>query len=205
MAYKPNQREYRDFSAAGFASAEPQEGGEQSYIVEGYATTFDDAYELMPGMFEVIDRHALDGADMSDVIGQYNHDGMVLARQSNGTLAIMPDDHGLYCRMDLGGTAQGRDLHEAIKNGLVTQMSWGFTIADDGWDYDPATRTSTITKVAKVYDVSAVSIPANDGTEIKARSYLDGVIEAERQELAQREKDMDRRKRIALLMEVTTD
>lgn len=202
MAYKPHQREYRSFGAASFTEqAQQQEDG--SYIVEGYATTFDDSYELYPGVYEVIDRNALSEADMSDVIAQYNHDGMVLARMSNGTLAVMADDHGIFCRMDLGGTQQGRDLHEAIKNGLVTQMSWGFAVAEGGWEYDPDTRTSTITKVAKVYDVSAVSIPANDGTEIKARSYLDGVIEAEHEEFVQREKDMDRRKRIALLMEVT--
>lgn len=202
MAYRPDKREYRSFAADGFASA-AQDGDEKSYIVEGYATTFDDPYELYPGYFEVIDRNALRDADMSDVIAQYNHDGMVLARMSNNTLAVMEDDHGIFCRMDLGGTQQGRDLHEAIKNGLVTQMSWGFSVAEDGWEYDPETRTSTITKVAKVYDVSAVSIPANDGTEIKARSYLDGVIEAEHRESVQREKDMDRRKRIALLMDVT--
>lgn len=199
MAYKPDQREYRDFDVTSLAATKTDD---ESYIVEGYATTFDDPYELYKGMYEVIDRHALDGADMSDVIGQYNHDGMVLARQSNNTLAIMADDHGLHCRMDLSGTQQGRDLHEAISNGLVTKMSWGFSIADDGWEYDPETRTSTVTKVAKVYDVSAVSIPANAGTEINARSYLDGVIEAELRESQQREHDMDRRRRIALLMDV---
>lgn len=202
MAYRPDRREYRSFNAGNFSAAEAPEE-EQSYIVEGYATTFNDPYELAHGMFEVIDRNALAAADMSDVIVQYNHAGMVLARMSNGSLQLVPDDHGILCRMDLSGTRQGRDLYEAIKNGLVTQMSWGFTVADDGWEYDRNTRTSTVTKVAKVYDVSAVSIPANAGAEIKARSYLDGVIEAERQELSQREKDMDRRKRIALLMQVT--
>lgn len=202
MAYRPDRREYRSFNAGNFSSVEAPED-EQSYIVEGYATTFNDPYELAPGLFEVIDRNALAEADMSDVIVQYDHTGMVLARKNNGSLQLVPDDHGILCRIDLSGTRQGRDLHEAIKNGLVTQMSWGFTVADDGWEYDRLTRTSTVTKVAKVYDVSAVSIPANAGTEIKARSYLDGVIEAERQELSQREKDMDRRKRIALFMQVT--
>lgn len=60
-------------------------------------------------------------------------------------------------------------------------MSWAFTVADE--EYDRKTKTRTITRIKKIYDVSAVSIPANDGTEISARSFLDGVIEREKQEL----------------------
>ena len=60
-------------------------------------------------------------------------------------------------------------------------MSWAFTV--DAWEYDKTNRTQTIKKVKKVYDVSAVSIPANQDTEINARSWVDGVIEAEKQEL----------------------
>ena len=81
-------------------------------------------------------------------------------------------------------------------------MFWlfGFIIAEDGWEWDADTRTSTITKISKVFDVSAVSIPANGGTEIHARSYLDGVIEAEHQELVLR--DRDRRRRAAAALEL---
>ena len=189
-------REYRSIEMRNFSVSDD----EGSYIVEGYATTFDDPYVMYKDMKECIKRTALDGADMSDVIFQYNHTGMVFARNRNNTLSLMCDDHGLYVRADLKGTEGGRDLHEAIKNGLVDRMSWGFTVAEDGWEYDPETKTSYITKVEKVYDVSAVSIPANDGTEIKARSYFDGVIEAEQQEMLQREKDVDRRRRLAISM-----
>lgn len=200
MPFKPNQREYRSFQM----SAAPSDAdNEQSYIVEGYATTFDDPYELYDEYFEVIDRNALSDADMSDVIFQLNHQGQPMARNRNNTLSLMCDNHGILVRADLGGSQAGRELYETIKSGLIDRMSWGFTIADGGWKYDEATHTSTITKVAKVFDVSAVSRPANEGAEIKARSYLDGVIEAERQELSQREKDMGERERMALLMEVT--
>ena len=177
-------RQYRTFGTDAFKTSE-EEG---SYIVEGYATTFDDPYDMGFGYSEVIDRHALDGADTSDVIFQYDHSGMVMARNRNGSLSFMPDDHGLYVRADLGGTREGRDLYEAIKAGLVDRMSWAFMVADDGWEYDRETKTSTVTRVSKVYDVSAVSIPANGGTEIKARSYLDGVIESERMEDSLRRK-----------------
>ena len=189
-------REYRSFNMA-LTAVDPIEGEDEgSLIVEGYATTFDDPYELYPGYYEVIDRHALEGADMSDVIMQLNHEGAPLARQRNGSLAIMCDDHGLFMRANLNGCKTSEEVHRQIKSGLIDRMSWGFIIAEDGYEYDSETRTSTITKVSKVFDVSAVSRPANEGTEIHARSYFDGVIEAERQELAQRvEKDeRDRRK-----------
>lgn len=183
-------REYRSFAL-------PEQDPE-GFVVEGYATTFGDAYDMGGGHYERIDPHALDGADMSDVIFQLNHEGIVMARRRNGTLSVEVDPHGLRVRADLSGCQQGRDLKEAISNGLVDRMSWGFVVADGGWEYDRATRTSTITKVSKVFDVSAVSIPANQGTEIHARSYLDGEIEAERQELAQRKRE---RERIAAFLE----
>ena len=191
-------REYRSIQITNFSTSDEEE----SYIVEGYATTFDDPYEIYDGMFESIDRNALDGADMTDVIFQYDHPGAVLARQRNNTLSVVPDEHGLHVRADLKGSRAGRELHEAIKNGLVDRMSWGFTVAEDGWSYDRDTRTSHITRISKVFDVSAVSIPANDGTEIKARSYFDGVIEAEAQELRKCEQQTDERDRLSLVARI---
>lgn len=165
-------REYRSADIARFSASD------DGYVVEGYATTFGEPYEMGNGAFEVIDPHAMDGADMSDVIFQVNHQGTPLARQRNGSLSIDIDAHGMHVVADLGGSEDGRRLHEAIRNGLVDRMSWGFEVADNGWEYDHATRTSTVARVRKVFDVSAVSIPANEGTEIHARSYLDGAIEA---------------------------
>lgn len=188
-----DSRQYRSF--------ELSEGEADGCVVEGYATTFGDAYDMGFGYYERIDPHALDGADMSDVIFQLNHEGIVMARQSNGTLEIEADQRGLHIRADLSGCQAGRDTVEAIKNKLITKMSWGFMVAEDGWEYDPDTRTSTVTKVDKVFDVSAVSIPANPGTEIHTRSYLDGVIEAERRESAQRE-EQDERERICAALAI---
>lgn len=188
MPFKPGMREYRDFY--GSFQAQPADA-KAGYIVEGYATTFDAPYDFGPdGCREQVLRSALDGADMSDVIFQLNHEGQTLARQRTGTLEIRLDDHGMWCRADLGGSQAGRDLYEAIVNGLIDRMSWGFTIAEGGWEYDPQARLSTITRVSKVFDVSAVSIPADQDTEIHARSYLDGVIEAEQQELLRRDREL---------------
>lgn len=169
--------------------------------VEGYATTFNDPYTLyeVDGVKykEVIDRNALQGADMSDIIMQYDHAGDVLARKSNGTLIVEPNERGLFIAADLSKSKAARERFEEIRNGLVTQMSWAFTVLDD--DYDRATHTRTIKRIKKVYDVSAVSIPANPSTDISARSYFDGVIEAEKQELLERNKQ---KQKIKLLLEV---
>lgn len=136
--------------------------------------------------YEVIDRHALDEADLSDVIMQYDHQGKVLARLSNGTLGLEANDNGLFIYADLSKSQAAKELYEEIRNGLVTKMSWAFTVAED--EYNRETRTRTIKKIKKVYDVSAVSIPANSDTDISARSWLDGVIEVERREALERKK-----------------
>lgn len=177
------EREYR-------AAFDFEVVGDDSYIVEGYATTFDDAYELegFEGEREIILRDALENADMSDVIFQFDHSGMVYARTRNNTLSILPDEHGLYVRADLSSTTASREVADAIRAGLIDRMSWGFMVAPDGWIYDHSTRTASITNITKVYDVSAVSIPANQGTEIHTRSaFLNGAIEEAEQELLERE------------------
>lgn len=195
-------REYRSFGMAEFSAVPNDE--EHSYIVEGYATTFDVPYDFgCGGWKECIDSRALEGCDMSDVIFQFNHSGMVMARQKNGTLELTPDAHGIHVRADLSGTQAGRELHEAIRNGLVDKMSWGFLVAKDGYEDDFENRVSTIRKIEKIYDVSAVDIPADMDTEIQARSHLAGLVEAEKRE-AQALADREERERMALLLEATT-
>lgn len=191
----------REYRSAGMM--EPQ-GEEESYIVEGYASTFN-PYVLYSydgiDYSEKIDRHAFDDADMSDVIMQYDHQGRVYARQSNGTLQISTDDHGLKIRADLSKTSGSRALYEDIKAGLIKEMSFAFTIAEDAYNSD--THTRTVQKIKKVYDVSAVSIPANPDTDIAARSYFEGVIEAEKQEMLEREARERQIRKIKILMEVS--
>lgn len=159
------------------------------YYVEGYATTFDKPYllyEFEDGtkFYERIDAHALDGADMSDVIMQYDHEGRVFARESNNTLILIPDHKGLLIAADLSKTDLARGLYQDIEAGMITKMSWAFTVSEES--YDRATRTRTILKIKKVYDVSAVSIPANGDTEIAARNFASRSYEAEKQERLKR-------------------
>jgi HK97 family phage prohead protease len=200
MPFKPKDREYRAVILP-FQLPTSEKRIDSDYYVEGFATTFNKPYLLyeLDGIkyYEEIDRHALDGADLSDVIMQYDHQGKVLARLSNKTLGLEPTDKGLFIYADLSKSQAAKELYEEIRNGLITKMSWAFTVAEDR--YDRETRTRTILKIKKVYDVSAVSIPSNGDTEISARSWLDGVIEAERREALERKK---RKLKILIDMEV---
>lgn len=192
------EREYRNVAAPLSAAAAVKQFN-SDYYVEGYATTFGTPYVLYEfedgdKYYEKIDRHALDGADLSDVIMQYDHSGRVYARNSNNTLKLTADTKGLLIAADLSKTELARGLYEDISAGMITKMSWAFTVAEDS--YDRATHTRSILKIKKVYDVSAVSTPANDGTSIAARSYASGRREAERRETLE--------KRAAMLRILTT-
>lgn len=182
-------REYR--KALEFRAVEREEQSEEpSYRIEGYATTFDDPYKMYSfdgvDYFERVDSKAFDDADMSDVILQYDHQGRVYARQSNGTLKLSADAHGLKVEADLSSTEESRKLYEDVKAGLLKDMSFAFTVAEDAYAAD--THTRTILRIEKLYDVSVVSIPANPGTEVSARTYFAGVAEREQAEcLAMRE------------------
>lgn len=181
-------------------------------IVEGYATTFNQPYELYSDaqytLNEQVDSRAFDDTDMSDVIMQYDHEGRVFARGSNGTLELSVDDHGLKITADLGGTEIGRQLYEEIKGGYTNKMSFGFTVSKDErteeYDYDTGHTTilRTITGIGKLYDVSAVSLPANNATEISARSYCDGVIAELTEEFRQQKEREQKKKKLNLLLQM---
>lgn len=187
-----NNRQYRTAS-----KIEPTEG---EYRVEGYAARFEPyvLYDDEGGaIYEQFTRDAFEFADKSDIIMQYNHEGRVFARNSNGTLDVNIDDNGLHIVADLSKTESARQLHEEIKAGMITKMSWGFMPGE--YDYNPDTRTITHTKVKKIFDVSAVSIPANNDTTINARNFFDGEIK----EVARRDAELkDRKKRLLLKLQL---
>lgn len=186
-------REFRDME---IRALEDEQNDEM--IVEGYATTFNQTYELWsePGyrVLEQVDARAFDGCDMTDVIMQYDHEGRVFARMSNSTLVCTPDEHGLKVRALLGGTELGRQLYQEISGGYTTKMSFAFIVAADRREIIEDQQTGdvtvirTITSISKLFDVSAVSLPANPATTIAARNYSEGVIaevKAERQRAAE--------------------
>ena len=178
---------------------------EVSYAVEGYASTFE-RYKLFEDegteYFEQIDPKAFDDADMTDCVFRVDHEGPVYARTSAGTVNIWVDEHGLAQRTDLSKTQRARDLYEDIKAGNYPKMSFAFTVAED--HYDRATHTRIIDRIAKVFDVSPVSFPANPTTElsVSTRDYFNGVIEAEKAERLERERREIQKQKIRILLEV---
>ena len=198
-------RSYRDMVEIRAADAE-----DGRMVVEGYATTFNEPYTLWEDrdyiFREQVAPTAFADADMTDVIMQYDHEGRVFARISNGTLELTTDNHGLLVRADLGGTEIGRQLYEEIKGGYTSKMSFGFVVESDERlttnEDGKMTVLRTITGIRKLYDVSAVSLPANNATEISARAFCEGVIaEAAEERRAIAERELQKRK-IKILLEV---
>ena len=187
-------REYRalqDFALV------PRAEGSEEYRVRGTAVVFNTPTVIaeIDGIkyYEVIDRHAFDECDLSDVIMNYNHGGKVVARLRNRTLQLFITDRGVDIEADLGGTTAGRELYEEIDGGYIDKMSFSFTVQSEAYDRD--THTRTILKVKKLYDVSAVDIPAYNETSIAARSFF---TEEYAKEVAAVE-NARRRKRLILL------
>ena len=192
------EREYRNMTMA-VREAENEAEETEDMTVEGYATTFNEPYVLYEDndiiYREQVDPDAFAETDMDDVIMQYDHEGRVFARTANETLSLNVDDKGLFIRANLGGTEIGRNLFEEIRGGYTDKMSFGFIV-----DKDEELRTDaedgrvdilrTITGISKLYDVSAVSIPANNGTSIGAetRSLIDGAINQIQTERSEAEK-----------------
>ena len=195
-------RDYRNMTMQIREAVEGEE--DPGKVVTGYASTFDEPYRLYSGegweLWEVVDRSAFDETDMSDVIMQYNHEGRVFARTRNNTLRVKPDEKGLFIEADLSGTEIGRELFEEIAGGYTDRMSFGFTVTGDSEDREQNDSgiwiyTRHIKSVGKLYDVSAVSIPANDGTSVYADAVTrsignltDGVIERIQAERLEEEK-----------------
>ena len=194
MEKKRNQLEIRKFE---FNYRAEQIGDVEELYVEGFAVTFNQPTVLfeMGGIEykEQIDSHAFAEANMTDVIFNYNHSGKVMARTRNNTLRLSVDENGLYVRAKLSGTEEGRKLYEEIRGGYIDRMSFQFTIAEES--YDKENNLFTVRKIKKLYDVSAVDIPAYDTTSISARSFLEAV--ADREQKAQASAEL--RKKLILL------
>lgn len=205
-----NDREYRAFEVR---------ADEEEKRVTGYATTFNEAYTLYSDneyeVREIINEDAFDECDLSDCIMQYNHEGRVFARNTNGTLNLTIDKpNGLLINADLGGTELGSQVYEEIKGGYTDKMSMGFKVdrSADVWTREQidgrTIETRQINRITKLYDVSAVSIPANGNTSIEAvsvRVLVDGVIDELRAERLEADRLALERKRAEIRARLMED
>lgn len=184
MAFTPETRDYRTFEVR----VKPDEGDAPSFRVGGYAATFNSEtvlYEYDGIEYkEVIDRNAFTGAEMRDVVMNYNHGGKPVARTKNGTLTLTVDEHGLRVDADLSGTEEGRRLHEEIKGGYIDKMSFAFKVKTG--EYDRSQHLRTIKQFKQVFDVAAVDRPAYDSTDIAARSWASAEAERDHAEVCKR-------------------
>lgn len=207
-------REYRSFSS--FVIEKRDEDGIERRIVDGYASTFDE-YELRNAGNQIwterLDPHAFDEADMSDVVFLKDHQGTVFARTKNNTIALITDEHGLHAEADLSKTQSARQMYEEIEAGMYTQMSFAFRVSKQHFEREERDGVSVIhriiDKVSKVFDVSAVSFPANPTTEIgvATRSAFDGAIEefeAERLRVEAEQREIAKKK-LELKLKLTED
>ena len=170
--------------------------------VEGQAVTFETPTVMfeMDGMkfFEVIDKRSFDNAKMDDVVLNVDHGGKPAAKTKNGTLELRKTDDGLFISADLSKNATGRELYEDIQNGFYDKMSFAFTVRKDS--YDKETRTRRILEIDRLYDCSAVTVPAYEQTSISARSFFEA--EAEKELLEKRELEL-RKKKLNLMLRVS--
>jgi len=191
MAIRDN-REYRNMP---MVEIRKDDSNESSFFVEGYASTFEE-YVLFTDengteYKEKILPEAFDGTDFSDVVFLKDHVGTVFARTKNGTLELSVNENGLFTRTDLSKTSASREMFEEIQTGMYSQMSFAFIVDDD--EYNTKEHLRTIRHIAKLYDVSAVSFPANPTTEISVatRTRFDGFIEQEKAERLAREHEIE--------------
>lgn len=155
-------------------------------VVEGYALKFNKESRDLGGFVETISPDALADTDLTDVRCFLDHDSSkLLGRTSSGTLELTVDDIGLYFRCTLPNTSTGRDAMELVKRGDLNQCSFGFTVASHKWTKDNGIIKRSITKIKSLIEISLVSIPAYDDTDVRVatRSLEEVVNELEKEKL----------------------
>ena len=195
-----NQTESQRRSIVEFRAADNAERAD-AMVIEGKAIAFNSPTLIytVDGVdyYEQIDRHALDTADISDACLRYNHRDMVpmLARIRGGSMSIEIREDGVYFRAELFNTTASKDCYELVLQKAL-QCSFAFILdSADGYTYDRTTHTRTITKIARLIDISLVDIPAYKDTFVSARDLFS--LDGERQR-AQDAAEKKRRELIAM-------
>lgn len=192
MPIKIPEREYRAFGG-GYSFEENSD--EKQLILRGTPVVFDTPTVIceINGIkyYEQINRGAFDNADMRDFIFNKNHELSPYARTKNGSLQyFIGDTFDIEAHM-LTEDMRHQELYRDVKTGLIDQMSFSFTIAEES--YDEEKRLRKIIRIKKLYDVSAVTFPAYSQTSISARSFFE---EEHRKEIVQLEQEQRRKKLI---------
>jgi HK97 family phage prohead protease len=147
---------------------------ESRMLVEGYAIVFNSESRDLGGFTEVVKENALDKAleRNNDVLALYGHDYQnVLGRQSANTLQLEKDERGIKFTLDLPNTQLGRDVYTLVERGDLKGNSFGFTVEKDSWDKKGDKVIRTIEQVRDLFEISIVSLPAYEATELVKRNF----------------------------------
>lgn len=203
------EMQFRDFRLTNIETRKAEDGKEQ-LVVEGVACTFDTETVLYKGKYyecrEIIASGAFDNCDMSDVIFNYNHCGRVYARTRNKSLELSVKEDGLHMKAILMPEDNGHaELYRDIQSGLIDKMSFAFHVNEATYEYiesndEPTIEIRTVTEIDKLYDVSAVDIPAYDTTSISARGAFDAERERREAESLKIQEELELRKKQLLLL-----
>lgn len=199
--------QFRDFRLTKMEVRKSEDDKEQ-LVLEGIACNFDTETVLYKGKYyearEKIAYGAFDECDMTDVIFNYNHHGRVYARTRNKSLELSVENDGLHMRAVLMANDNGhQELYRDIQSGLIDKMSFAFHVKESSFEYieksdGPTVEIRTITKIDKLYDVSAVDIPAYDTTSISARRAFDAERERRNTESMRRKTEKEKEIRLAM-------
>lgn len=191
----------KDLEKRSFSFEVRAEETEEGNIITGRPIVYDTRTDI--GCYdELIERGALDRTDLTDVRFLVNHDfsriPLARSRRNNGnsTMFLSVDDQGMNIRvtLDTENNAEARALYSAVQRGDISGMSFCFSVSDEEWDdLDSDHPTRRIKAISSVVEVSAVTFPAYDSTDIQARSReaLENARSAVETARQQREQEVD--------------
>jgi|SRR5688572_8118829 len=165
-------KERRFFSSK--VSFEERDGTKDENVIEGYAAVFNKDSEDFGGWLERIAPGAFDEVLNDDAVALFNHDHNHVIGRNGVNVKLTQDSTGLKYRIKLPNTTLANDLRQLIKDEIISQSSFAFTVRTQEWEHNkdkPSIRT--IRKVERLYDVSPVTYPAYPDTTVGTRSYTE--------------------------------
>lgn len=164
----------KEIRIAEIRANEPTADGEKALILSGRPVVYDTPTlikDIGGSYIEIVERGALDSADLRDVRLLVGHDAskIPLARTPK-TMSLKLDEDGLTFEATLPDTEAGREAYQAVERGDLRGMSYAFTVPEGGDSFDPKTNTRTIKRIAKVYECSLTAFPAYESTYVSAES-----------------------------------
>ena len=169
-----SEKEVRTYSFDVEVREEEDGDGNKSPKIRGHAAVFHEETRIGSFKEKIVPGAFMESLAEDDIRALFNHDANhVLGRNKAGTLKLGEDGKGLAIEIDPPDTNTGRDLIELMRRGDITQMSFGFQVVRDSWQRvsDEEDSDLRILEKIKLFDVSPVTFPAYEGTDVAVRSH----------------------------------